>query len=122
MEVKNVTLKRKSKTAEFPDAVTVRGTKHIKELLNASKKGFKIYIIFIIQREDCKQFTIAKDIDPEYSRILTQAVKKKLNVISYDCKFSPKGIKLNKRIKFNDRYSCTNKRGKNLRFNSGIKR
>ncbi len=105
LEVKNVTLSRKSKIAEFPDSVTTRGAKHISELIKARKKGYKIYLAFIIQREDCKQFTIAKDIDPEYSRILTQAVKKKLNVISYDCKFSPKGIKLNKRIKFNDRIS-----------------
>ena len=101
MEVKNVTLKRKSKTAEFPDAVTVRGTKHIKELLNASKKGFKIYIIFIIQREDCNKFSIAKDIDPEYSKTLSMANKKKLNILCYDCKFSSKRIEINKKIKIN---------------------
>ena len=99
LEVKNVTLKRKSKTAEFPDAVTVRGTKHIKELLNASKKGFKIYIIFIIQREDCNKFSIAKDIDPEYSKTLSMANKKKLNILCYDCKFSSKRIEINKKIK-----------------------
>jgi len=99
LEVKNVTLKRKSKTAEFPDAVTVRGTKHIKELLNASKKGFKIYIIFIIQREDCNKFSIAKDIDPEYSKTLSMANKKKLNILCYDCKFSSKRIEINKKVK-----------------------
>ena len=100
IEVKNVTLARKAKTAEFPDAITSRGAKHIDELIKASKKGYKIYITFIVQREDCDQFAIASDIDPEYSKLLSKAVKKKLNVLCYDCKFSPKGIKLNKKIKF----------------------
>ena len=99
IEVKNVTLKRKSKIAEFPDAITSRGAKHIDELIKASKKGYKVFIAFVIQREDCDQFTIAEDIDPEYSKLLSNAVKKKLNVLCYDCKFSSKGIKLNKKIK-----------------------
>jgi len=102
IEVKNVTLVRKTKIAEFPDAITSRGAKHIKELIKASKKGYKIYIFFIIQREDCNQFAIASDIDPEYSKLLSKAVKKKLNVLCYDCKFSSKGIKLNKKLKFNE--------------------
>lgn len=100
IEVKNVTLARRKKIAEFPDAITSRGAKHIKELIEASKKGYEIYIAFIIQREDCNQFAIASDIDPEYSKLLSKAVKKKLNILCYDCKFSSKGIKLNKKIKF----------------------
>tara|TARA_A100001011_G_scaffold362948_1_gene412460 strand:+ start:215 stop:910 length:696 start_codon:yes stop_codon:yes gene_type:complete len=100
IEVKNVTLVRKSKIAEFPDAITSRGVKHIMELLKASKKGYKIYLAFIIQREDCNQFAIARDIDPEYSNLLYKALKKKLNILCYDCKFSTKGIKVNKKIKF----------------------
>ena len=100
IEVKNVTLARKPKIAEFPDAITSRGAKHIEELIKASKKGYEIYIAFIVQREDCNQFAIASDIDPEYSKLLSKAVKKKLNILCYDCKFSTKGIKLNKKIKF----------------------
>ena len=100
IEVKNVTLARKAKIAEFPDAITARGAKHIDELTKASKKGYEVYIAFIIQREDCNQFAIAHDIDPEYSELLSKAVKKKLNILCYDCKFSSKGIKLNKKIKF----------------------
>ena len=100
VEVKNVTLARKPKIAEFPDAITARGAKHIDELTKASKKGYEVYIAFIVQREDCNQFTIARDIDPEYSKLLSKAVKKKLNILCYDCKFSSKGIKLNKKIKF----------------------
>ncbi|MDC0938036.1 DNA/RNA nuclease SfsA [Pelagibacteraceae bacterium] len=100
IEVKNVTLCRKKGIAEFPDAVTSRGLKHINELLKARKKGFKIFILYLIQRDDCNFFKIAKDIDPEYSNSLTKAVKKKLNILCYDCKFSSKGIKLNRKINF----------------------
>ena len=99
IEVKNVTLSRKKGLAEFPDAVTTRGLKHINELENAGKKNYKIFIIFLIQRDDCEFFTIAKDIDPDYAKALKLAVKNKLNILCYDCKFSSKGIKLNKQIK-----------------------
>ena len=100
IEVKNVTLSRKLGQAEFPDAVTVRGLKHINELIIASKKGYKVYILFVIQRNDCRSFSIAKDIDPDYANALGKAVKNKLNILCYDCKFSSKGIKLDKRIKY----------------------
>ena len=104
VEVKNVTLSRKPKVAEFPDAVTARGSKHLEELIKAKKKNYKIYIAFIVQREDCNQFSIADDIDPKYSKLLSKALKNKLNVICYDCKFNAKGIKLNNKLKlkFND--------------------
>ena len=100
IEVKNVTLSRKKSVAEFPDAVTSRGLKHIKELIKAKKKGFDIYLLFLIQRDDCNNFNLAKDIDPDYYELLIKAVKKNLNVLCYDCKFSSKGIKLNRKIKF----------------------
>ena len=99
IEVKNVTLSRKRAIAEFPDAKTTRGLKHINELLKASKKNYNIFILFLIQRNDCKSFTIAKDIDPDYSIALSKAVKNKLKILCYDCKFSSKGIKLNNKIK-----------------------
>ena len=99
IEVKNVTLSRKPRIAEFPDAVTSRGAKHIEELIKANKKGYGIYIIFIVQREDCDQFTIANDIDQDYSELLSKAIKKNLNILCYDCKFSLKGIKINNKIK-----------------------
>ena len=100
IEVKNVTLSRKRNLAEFPDAETLRGLKHIGELVKASKKKFKVYILFVIQRNDCNSFSIAKDIDPNYANALSKAVKNNLKILCYDCKFSPKGIKLNRQIKF----------------------
>ena len=101
IEVKNVTLSRTNKLAEFPDSVTLRGAKHINELLKAKARGYDVYLIFVIQRDDCNQFSIARDIDPKYADLLSEAVKKKLNILCYDCKFSPNGIKLNKQIKIN---------------------
>ena len=100
VEVKNVTLSRKKKIAEFPDAITSRGLKHINELMKASKKGYKIFILYLIQRNDCNLFTIAKDIDTEYAKALSKAVKNNLKILCYDCKFSSKGIKMNNKINF----------------------
>jgi len=99
IEVKNVTLSREKSLAEFPDAVTTRGLKHINELLKASKKNYKIFILYLIQRDDCKSFTVAKDIDPNYATALKKAINNKLKILCYDCKFSSKGIKLNNKIK-----------------------
>ncbi len=101
IEVKNVTLSRSKGIAEFPDAITARGQKHIDELLKAKKKGYEIYLLYVIQRDDCNVFKLASDIDPNYSELLVKAVEKKLNVLCYDCKFSSKGIKINRKIKFN---------------------
>ena len=100
LEVKNVSLKRKEKIAEFPDSVTSRGKKHLNELMVATKKGFNAYLLFVIQREDCNKFRIAKDIDIEYSETLIKAIKHNVKILCYDCKFSSKGIILNNKIKF----------------------
>ena len=75
LEVKNVTLVRNDKIAEFPDAVTSRGTKHLKELIAAKKKGYESCLLYLIQREDCKTFKIANDIDQEYKIAFNMAIK-----------------------------------------------
>jgi sugar fermentation stimulation protein A len=98
LEVKNVTLSRKNKIAEFPDAITSRGTKHLKELINAKKKGFESYIFYLIQRDDCRSFKIAKDIDQEYKIAFDEALKNGVNILCYDCKLSNEEIKLNNQI------------------------
>ena len=98
LEVKNVTLVRKNKVAEFPDAITSRGTKHLKELSRARKKGFVSYILYLIQREDCKSFKIAKDIDQEYKNAFDNALKSGVKILCYDCKISDEEIKLNNQI------------------------
>jgi len=100
LEVKNVTLSRKDKIAEFPDTITSRGTKHLKELIIAKQRGFESYILYLIQREDCKSFRIAKDIDEDYKIAFDKALKKGVKIICYDCKISTEEIKLNNRINY----------------------
>ena len=75
LEVKNVTLVRNNKIAEFPDAVTSRGTKHLKELITAKKRGYQSCMLYLIQRDDCKSFKIADDIDREYKIAFNEALK-----------------------------------------------
>ena len=99
LEVKNVTLVRKEKIAEFPDAITSRGTKHLKELCAAKKKGFQSYILYLIQREDCDFFKIAEDIDEKYKFAFNEALKSDVKILCYDCKLSDEEIKLNNQIK-----------------------
>ena len=99
IEVKNVTLIRDGKTSEFPDAVTTRGSKHIKTLIEARKKGYECYVLFLVQIEDCKYFKIANDIDKEYYEKYKEAKKLGVKFISYNCKIGPKEIKINKSVK-----------------------
>jgi len=98
LEVKNVTLVREKKIAEFPDSITIRGTKHLKELISAKKKGFESYILYLIQREDCNSFKIAKDIDEEYKSAFDESIKNGVKILCYDCKLGNEEIKLNNKI------------------------
>jgi sugar fermentation stimulation protein A len=98
IEVKNVTLKREQDYAEFPDAPTTRGQKHLLELINAKEKEHQAYLIFLIQREDCNFFKISKDIDKKYYENFIQAKKKGVKFLCYSSKVTDKEIILNKKI------------------------
>jgi len=100
LEAKNVTLLRENKIAEFPDAITSRGTKHLNELCNAKKKGYQSYILYLIQRENCDSFKIARDIDEEYKIAFSKALKSGVKILCYDCKLNSEEIKLNKQINY----------------------
>ena len=102
VEVKNVTLFRDKKTAEFPDAVTSRGTKHLKTLIEAVKKGYKSYLLFLVQIQGVNNFKIAKDIDKEYYENYLLAKKAGVIFLAYQCKISSKEIKIDKKIKIID--------------------
>ena len=93
---------RDSKIAEFPDAVTSRGTKHLKNLVNSIKKGYIPYVLFLTQIQGINNFKIAKDIDEEYYRNYLIAKKAGVNFIAYRCKLSSKEIKIEKKIKIID--------------------
>ncbi len=102
IEVKNVTLFRDKETAEFPDAVTSRGSKHLLTLIDAIKKGYKTYLIFLIQIENMKYFKIAKDIDSNYYKNYLVAKKAGVNFLAYGCKISANEICINNKIKIKD--------------------
>ena len=100
LEVKNVTLLRKKEIAEFPDSVTSRGTKHLNELINAKKKGYDSYILYLIQREDCTSFKIAEDLDLEYKNTFNKALNNGVKMLCYDCKLNNEEIRLNNQINY----------------------
>jgi sugar fermentation stimulation protein A len=100
LEVKNVTLSRQPNIAEFPDSVTSRGSKHLKELISAKKKGFESYILYLVQMEGYKYLKIAKDIDPQYYINFCEALKSGVKVLCYDCKLTNKEIKLYNQIDY----------------------
>ena len=98
IEVKNVTLKRKENIAEFPDAITSRGSKHIKKLIESIKQGYKPYVLFLVQIQGISKFRIAKDIDSDYYNNFIDAYKKGLKFIAYRCKLNSKEIVIEKKI------------------------
>jgi sugar fermentation stimulation protein A len=102
VEVKNVTLFRDKKTAEFPDAVTSRGSKHLLALIDAIKKGYKSYLLFLVQIQNMENFKIASDIDNEYYKNYLNAKKAGVNFLAYRCKISSKEIFIEKKLKIID--------------------
>ena len=102
VEVKNVTLFRNKDTAEFPDAPTARGTKHLLTLIDAIKKSYKTYLIFLVQIQNMKYFKIAKDIDEQYYKNYILAKKAGVNFLAYSCDISSKKIFVDKKLKIID--------------------
>ena len=102
VEVKNVTLFRDKNTAEFPDAITSRGSKHLLTLIDAIKKGYKSYLLFLVQIQNMEKFKIAKDIDSEYYGNYLKAKKAGVNFLAYRCDVSSKKICIDKRLKIID--------------------
>jgi sugar fermentation stimulation protein A len=97
VEIKNCTLVENGK-AMFPDAVTTRGQKHLKELMDLKAKGYKSAVFFLIQRMDAKSFSPADQIDPEYGKLLRAAFKKGVDVIAYDTIVTEKSIEINQNL------------------------
>ncbi|QDK36782.1 DNA/RNA nuclease SfsA [Bdellovibrio sp. NC01] len=88
IEVKNVTLGENG-VAKFPDAVTERGQKHLRELMALIDQGHSAEIVFTVQRQDCETFAPADDIDPEYGQLLREAAKKGLKISPLVVDLSP---------------------------------
>ena len=98
LEVKSVTLKRRGALAEFPDAVTARGAKHLAELAEVARRGDRAVLLFLVQRCDCAAVAAAADIDPAYAEALAGAVAQGVEVLCYGCDLSPAAITLDARL------------------------
>ena len=99
IEVKNVTLTRNNDLAEFPDAITSRGSKHLVKLTDSIKRGYKPFVLFLTQIQSINNFRIAKDIDSNYYKNYLIAKKAGVNFLAYRCSLNSKEIKIEKKIK-----------------------
>jgi sugar fermentation stimulation protein A len=97
IEVKNCTLVNGG-VAQFPDAVTARGLKHINALQQLARRGHRVVMFYFVQRMDADRFQPADTIDPAYGRRLRQALAKGLEVIAYDVAITTRQIRLNRRL------------------------
>ena len=102
IEVKNVTLTREPNIAEFPDAITSRGSKHLIKLIDSLKNGYKPFVLFLTQIQGISNFKIAKDIDSEYYKNYILAKKTGVKFLAYRCSISSTEIKIEKKIKIID--------------------
>ena len=96
LEVKSVTMSRKAGLAEWPDAKSSRGARHLEALSRLAAGGAKSTLLFLAQRPDCTAFGVAGDIDPGYAAAFAAVDRAKVRILAYDCAVSPDGIELRK--------------------------
>jgi len=99
IEVKNVSMKE-GEWALFPDAVTTRGQKHLRTLMEVKKQGMRAVMVYIIQRADVSKFGPAKEVDPVYAATLKEAYENGVEIIPLIADVSPEEIKIKKEIPF----------------------
>ncbi len=95
LEIKNVHLKREG-LAEFPDCVTQRGRKHMAELAAMAGQGSRAVVLYVVQRNDCSGFCLARDIDPAYAQAFDTAILAGVESLCYTCQVTLTGISLAK--------------------------
>lgn len=100
LEVKSVTLSRQTGLAEFPDSVTARGAKHLGDLAAMVGQGHRAVLLFLVQRTDCNQVTLAADLDPTYAATFKAAQAAGVEVMCFACAISPEGITMTDRLPF----------------------
>jgi sugar fermentation stimulation protein A len=88
VEVKNAHLSRQVGLAEFPDSVTVRGTRHLRELADVARSGRRAVMLYVIQRSDAARFALARDVDPAYGAAFDDARAAGVEMLAYACNLS----------------------------------
>jgi len=97
IEVKGVTLE-KNGVAMFPDAPTVRGTKHVLELIQASREGYAAAILFLVQMKGCNTFRPHAEMDPDFADAVRKASREGVQVLAYDCMVKDNELILDKPV------------------------
>lgn len=105
VEIKNVHLMREAGVAEFPDSVTERGAKHLRELTEVVRNGDRAVMLFLIQRADAERFRLAADIDPAYAAAFKDATTAGVEALAYRCRLTPDEIVLTAKISIKGRSS-----------------
>ncbi len=95
LEVKNVTLVERGR-ALFPDAVTARGTRHLRELMEVVRQGMRGVMLYLVHREDAVSFAPAHHIDPVYGRTLIEAAQAGVEILVYDAQVSETDVRLHR--------------------------
>lgn len=98
VEVKHLTLKLGNKLGAFPDAVTLRGQKHLRELMQQVSLGDRAVLFFAVMRNDVERVTPAHVLDPEYAKLLSTAASQGVEIMAYKTHISPEEIHLTTRI------------------------
>lgn len=100
VEVKSVTLYRGDGQGAFPDAVTTRGQKHLRELMSIKAAGNRAVLLFVVLHSGIESVSCAGDIDPKYAQLLEQAIESGVEVLVYGCTISNHGLVLDKQLPF----------------------
>ncbi|MFW2374395.1 MAG: DNA/RNA nuclease SfsA [Gammaproteobacteria bacterium] len=98
VEVKHLTLKLGEHVGGFPDAVTLRGQKHLRELMAQVSKGDRAVLLFAVMRNDVERVEPARVIDPEYAKLLATAAQQGVEILAYNTHISPQEIQLLHRL------------------------
>jgi sugar fermentation stimulation protein A len=94
LEIKNVHLMRQPRLAEFPDCVTERGAKHMRELAQVRASGARAMLLFVIQIPSADRFAVARDIDPAYGAAFDRARAAGVETLAWRCNVSLGGIEM----------------------------
>lgn len=100
IEVKSVTLEMLGKQARFPDAVTSRGAKHLRELMHVVERGQRGVLVFCVQLTEIEEVSAAEDIDPFYTQTLAEAIAAGVEVLVYGCRLSRDEIVIDRKLTF----------------------